>query len=144
MALGVDRGRLFPGAASRSDHHDGRQTSSRGAIVGKNREEEERGNQRASCLGYRNRSHRAQRRAGLPRASGAVHLLRHTFCSHLAMRGAPAKAIQELTGHAHLSTTLRYLHLSPAARTSAIEPLQRAPARGLPRSHESLTFRALA
>jgi site-specific recombinase XerD len=24
------------------------------------------------------------------------HILRHTFCSHLAMRGAPARAIQEL------------------------------------------------
>jgi site-specific recombinase XerD len=28
-----------------------------------------------------------------------VHILRHTFCSHLAMRGAPARAIQELAGH---------------------------------------------
>ncbi|HYU79651.1 MAG TPA: tyrosine-type recombinase/integrase [Vicinamibacterales bacterium] len=25
-----------------------------------------------------------------------IHILRHTFCSHLAMRGAPARAIQEL------------------------------------------------
>jgi site-specific recombinase XerC len=25
-----------------------------------------------------------------------VHILRHTFCSHLAMRCAPARAIQEL------------------------------------------------
>ena len=41
----------------------------------------------------------AQRRAPLPQATGALHILRHTFCSHLAMRGAPAKAIQELAGH---------------------------------------------
>jgi integrase-like protein len=34
---------------------------------------------------------------GVP-ASGA-HRLRHTFCSQLAMRGAPARAIQELAGH---------------------------------------------
>jgi len=27
-----------------------------------------------------------------------VHILRHTFCSHLAMKGAPARAIQELAG----------------------------------------------
>jgi hypothetical protein len=40
----------------------------------------------------------AQRRAGLPDPTGALHILRHTFCSHLAMRGAPAKAIQELAG----------------------------------------------
>ena len=33
-----------------------------------------------------------------------VHALLHGFCSHLAMRGAPPKAIQELAGHseAHL------------------------------------------
>lgn len=51
---------------------------------------------------------------------GGLHKLRHTFCSHLAMRGAPAKAIQELAGHENLLTTLRYMHLSPAARKSAI------------------------
>ena len=36
------------------------------------------------------------------------------------MRGAPAKAIQELAGHADLTTTMRYMHLSPAARQDAI------------------------
>ncbi|HEY5243720.1 MAG TPA: tyrosine-type recombinase/integrase, partial [Polyangiaceae bacterium] len=61
----------------------------------------------------------AQRRAGLPQ-TGALHILRHTFCSRLAIRGAPAKAIQELAGHADLGTTMRYMHLSPAAREGAI------------------------
>jgi integrase len=61
----------------------------------------------------------AQKRAGV-RATGGLHILRHTFCSHLAMRGAPAKAIQELAGHANLTTTMRYMHLSPAARQDAI------------------------
>jgi integrase len=56
---------------------------------------------------------RAERAGGLP-VTGHIHILRHTFCSHLAMRGAPAKAIQELAGHADLSTTMRYMHLSPA------------------------------
>ena len=36
------------------------------------------------------------------------------------MREAPAKAIQELAGHANLTTTMRYMHLSPAARQDAI------------------------
>ena len=52
-----------------------------------------------------------------------VHILRHTFCSHLAMRGAPARAIQELAGHQDLETTQRYMHLSPAALDAAIRLL---------------------
>jgi integrase len=52
-----------------------------------------------------------------------VHVLRHSFCSHLAMRGAPARAIQELAGHKDLSTTQRYMHLSPAALDAAIRLL---------------------
>jgi integrase len=63
----------------------------------------------------------AQRTAGLKQAG--VHILRHTFCSHLAMRGAPARAIQELAGHADLTTTQRYMHLSPAATEEAIRLL---------------------
>jgi site-specific recombinase XerD len=52
------------------------------------------------------------------------HVLRHTFCSHLAMRGAPARAIQELAGHQDLGTTQRYMHLSPAALDAAIRLLE--------------------
>jgi integrase len=55
-----------------------------------------------------------------------VHILRHTFCSHLAMRGAPARAIQELAGHQDLLTTQRYMHLSPAALDAAIRLLDGA------------------
>ncbi len=64
----------------------------------------------------------ATRRAGLD-VTRSLHVLRHTFCSRLAMKGAPAKAIQELAGHQNLGTTLRYMHLSPAARESAIKLL---------------------
>jgi integrase len=49
---------------------------------------------------------------------------RHSFCSHLAMRGAPARAIQELAGHKDLSMTQRYMHLSPAALDAAIRLLE--------------------
>ena len=57
---------------------------------------------------------RAARRAG-SRTTGP-HMLRHTFCSHLAMRGAPARAIQEAAGHQDLVTTQRYMHLSRRGR----------------------------
>ncbi len=66
----------------------------------------------------------AQRRANV-RVTEGPHVLRHTFCSHLAMRGAPAKAIQELAGHNNLTTTYRYMHLSPAAREGAIRLLNK-------------------
>jgi integrase len=66
----------------------------------------------------------ASRRAALT-PSRDIHKLRHTFCSHLAMRGATANAIKELAGHADLSTTQRYMHLSPAHKTEAIGLLER-------------------
>ncbi len=56
-----------------------------------------------------------------------VHVLRHTFCSHLAMRGAAARAIQEAAGHKDLSTTQRYMHLSPRAVEDAIRLLEMPP-----------------
>jgi integrase len=65
---------------------------------------------------------RAARRANV---KPGVHILRHTFCSHLAMRGAPVRAIQELAGHQDLGTTQRYMHLSPAAIEAAIRLLER-------------------
>lgn len=75
---------------------------------------------------------RAARRAGLlvgtaretrDGEGGAIHKLRHTFCSHLAIAGVPAMAIKELAGHADLKTTQRYMHLSPANRSDAIATL---------------------
>lgn len=63
----------------------------------------------------------AARNAGLTRRN--VHVLRHTFCSHLAMRGAPARAIQILAGHQDLKTTEIYLHVSPTALEAAISVL---------------------
>jgi len=57
-------------------------------------------------------------------ARGRLHVLRHTFCSRLAMRAATVKAVQELAGHASLMTTQRYMHLSPAAKASAIRLLE--------------------
>jgi site-specific recombinase XerD len=37
------------------------------------------------------------------------------FCSHLVLRGAAMRSVQELVGHQDLTMTQRYSHLSPAA-----------------------------
>ena len=68
-----------------------------------------------------NRMILAARRANVKKG---VHILRHTLCSHLSMRGAPARAIQELAGHADLTMTQRYMHLTPAALDAAIRLLE--------------------
>jgi site-specific recombinase XerD len=51
------------------------------------------------------------------------HALRHSFASHLVMRGAPVKCVQELLGHCSIERTMRHAHLSPDVRRDAVKLL---------------------
>lgn len=65
---------------------------------------------------------RACRQIGLHRIGW--HTFRHTFASHLAMKGIPLPVIQSLLGHSSITMTMRYAHLSPTALHSAIARLE--------------------
>jgi integrase len=68
---------------------------------------------------------RACDRAGIRRLGW--HALRHTFASHLVMRGVPIVAVQELLGHSTVEMTMRYAHLSPNVLRTAIAVLDTPP-----------------
>jgi integrase len=72
---------------------------------------------------------RACKRAGVRRIGW--HVLRHTFASHLVMRGVPLITVRDLMGHTTIQMTERYAHLAPDLRTEAVAILDHADRRRL-------------
>ncbi|MBM3782525.1 MAG: site-specific integrase [Acidobacteria bacterium] len=66
----------------------------------------------------------AARQAQVPTG---VHILRHTFCSLLAMKGANMRTVQELVGHRDLALTQRYTHVTREALQATVRLLDSPP-----------------
>lgn len=73
-------------------------------------------------IGSNKELYKACRDSGIRRIGW--HVLRHTFASHLVMRGVPIRAVQALMGHSSIQMTERYSHLTPSTLVDAISVLE--------------------
>lgn len=65
--------------------------------------------------------HTALRRSGVAKAA-SVHTLRHSFATHLLEDGYDIRTVQELLGHADVSTTMIYTHVATRNKLGVISP----------------------
>jgi len=62
----------------------------------------------------------ACKRAGI---KATVHMIRHSFASHLVMNGVDLVSIKELLGHSSIETTMIYSHISNQHKINTVEKL---------------------
>ena len=66
---------------------------------------------------------KAKAKAGIKK-SGSIHMLRHSFATHLLDKGTDVVLIQKLLGHNDIKTTLRYLHVTNKDLLNILSPLE--------------------
>jgi len=71
--------------------------------------------------GYNNALKKAGLKIGRKDDGFVFHSLRHTFASHLIMKGVDLVTVKELLGHSSLEATMIYVHISLKHKTMAIE-----------------------
>ena len=65
----------------------------------------------------------AFRKTGIVKEDVCLHTLRHTYATHLLEQGINIVTIKELLGHAHIDTTMIYLHLARPTVNLSFSPL---------------------
>ncbi len=71
----------------------------------------------------------AKQQAGIAKTCG-IHVLRHSFATHLLEKGTDIRYIKDLLGHFDIKTTERYLHVSKKSLVNITSPLDDLYARG--------------
>jgi integrase/recombinase XerD len=65
----------------------------------------------------------ALKKTSIVKQDVSLHTLRHTYATHLLEQGVNILTIKELLGHAHIDTTMIYLHLARPMLSMAFSPM---------------------